>query len=120
MELLFGNVRDGREIAVYDGISFLGSLPKAGSMPEDEAREAMGVVALKTLLATKDAKTIFVCRLPGAESNTAFAEAMDFTATMSGAIVFETRSSASPETGMVRPLFKTMVCDMYVMLYENQ
>ena len=87
-ELLFGKVRDGREIAAYDGISFLGSIPKPGSMPEDEAREAMGVVALKTLLAAKDAKTIFVCRLPGAEPNMAFAEAMDFTATMSGARSF--------------------------------
>ena len=88
VELLFGRVRDGREIAVYDGISFLGSLPKSGAMPEDEAREAMGVVALKTLLAAKDAKTIFVCRLPGTERNVAFAEAVDFTATMSGARSF--------------------------------
>lgn len=88
IELLFGRVRDGREIAVYDGISFLGSLPKSGTMAEDEAREAMGVVALKTLLAAKDAKTIFVCRLPGAEPNMAFAEAVDFTATMSGASSF--------------------------------
>ena len=87
-ELLFGKVRDGREIAVYDGISFLGSIPKPGAMPEDEAREAMGVVALKTLLAAKEAKTIFVCRLPGAERSAAFAEAMDFTATMSGASSF--------------------------------
>ena len=87
-ELLFGKVRDGREIAVYDGISFLGSLPKSGVMPEDEAREAMGVVALKTLLAAKDAKTIFACRLPWAEPNAAFAEVMDFTATMSGASSF--------------------------------
>lgn len=88
VELLFGKVRDGREIAAYDGISFLGPLPKSGGMPEDEAREAMGVIALKTLLAAKDAKTIFVCRLPGAEPNMAFAEAMDFTATMSGARSF--------------------------------
>ena len=88
LELLCGKVRDGREIAVYEGISFLGSIPKSGAMPEDEAREAMGVVALKTLLAAKDAKTIFVCRLPGAEPNMAFAEAMDFTATMSGASSF--------------------------------
>ena len=57
-------------------------------MPEDEAREAMGVVALKTLLAAKDAKTIFACRLPWAEPNAAFAEVMDFTATMSGASSF--------------------------------
>ena len=88
LELLFGKVRDGREIAIYDGISYLGSIPKSGSMPEDEAREAMGVVSLKTLLAVKDAKTIFACRLPGSESNMTFAETMDFTATMSGASCF--------------------------------
>ena len=88
IELLFGKVRDGREIAVYDGITFLGSLPKSGSMPEDEAHEAMGVVALKILLAAKDAKTIFVCRLPGTERNMEFAKAIDFTATMSGASCF--------------------------------
>lgn len=88
LELLFGKVRDGREIAIYDGISYLGSIPKSGSMPEDEAREAMGVVSLKTLLAVKEAKTIFACRLPGAEPNMTFAETMDFTATMSGASSF--------------------------------
>ena len=88
LELLFGKVRDGREVSAYDGISYLGSLPKPGSMPEDETREVMGVVALKTLLAAKDAKTIFVCRLPGAGRNQAFAEAMDFTSTMSGARSF--------------------------------
>ncbi len=88
LELLFGKVRDGREIAIYDGMSYLGAIPKSGSMPEDEAREAMGVVALKTMLAVKDAKTIFACRLPGAEPNMTFAETMDFTATMSGASSF--------------------------------
>ena len=103
VELLFGKVRDGREIAVYEGISFLGSLPKSGAMPEDEAREAMGVVALKALLAAKDAKTIFACRLPGADPNMAFAEAMDFTATMSGASCFlldiASQSDFSPPEG---------------------
>ena len=54
-------------------------------MEPGEAREAMGVVALKMLLASKDAKTVFVCRLPGAEPSKAFAETVDFTATMSGA-----------------------------------
>jgi predicted DNA-binding transcriptional regulator YafY len=47
-------------------------------------------------------------------------KSVGWTATMPGAIVLETRSSASPETGMVRPLFKTMVCDMYETLYKNQ
>ena len=103
LELLFGKVRDGREISVYDGITYLGSLPKSGSMPEDEAREVMGVVALKTLLAVKNAKTIFVCRLPGVELNMAFAESMDFTATMSGArsclIDFVSQADFSPPDG---------------------
>ena len=103
VELLFGKVRDGREIAVYEGISFLGSLPKSGAMPEDEAREAMGVVALKALLAAKDAKTIFACRLPGADPNMAFAEVIDFTATMSGASCFlldiASQSGFSPPEG---------------------
>ncbi|MBP5285151.1 MAG: hypothetical protein ILO34_03470, partial [Kiritimatiellae bacterium] len=72
-ELMFGKVRGGREVAAYDGIEFLGSLPAAGAMEPGEAREAMGVVALKMLLASKDAKTVFVCRLPGAEPSKAFA-----------------------------------------------
>ena len=87
-ELLFGKVRDGREIAVYDGISYLGSIPRPGAMPADESREAMGVVALKALHAAKAAKTIFVCRLPGADTDTAFAEVVDYTATMSGSSAF--------------------------------
>ncbi len=84
-ELLFGKVSGGREVLVYDGIEYIGSLPKNGAMSEDEAREAMGVVALKTLLISKGAKTVFVCRLPGVEPNKAFADAMDYTAAMSGA-----------------------------------
>ena len=103
VELLFGKVRDGREIAVYEGIAFLGSLPKSGAMPDDEAREAMGVAALKALLAAKDAKTIFACRLPGADPNMAFAEVIDFTATMSGASCFlldiASQSDFSPPEG---------------------
>ena len=88
LELFFGKVSGGREIAAYSGIEFLGSIPKEGAMEPDEEREALGVVALKTLLAGKDAKTIFALRLPGAEPNKAFARAIDFTATMSGAKSF--------------------------------
>ena len=85
LELLFGKVSGGREVLVYDGISYIGSLPKKGAMPEDETRESMGVIALKTLLAAKGAKTVFACKLPGAEPNPEFAAAMDYTASMSGA-----------------------------------
>ena len=88
LELLFGKVRGGREISAYSGIEFLGSLPAPGELPEEEEREAMGVVALKTLLAGKNSKTIFACRLPGTVLNDAFAKAIDFTASMSGASCF--------------------------------
>jgi len=86
LELLFGKVIGGREISAYDGIAFVGSIPKPGELPEEEEREAMGVAALKLMLAAKEkkCKTIFACRLPGAEGNDAFALAFDFTATMSG------------------------------------
>ena len=88
LELLFGKVRGGREVSAYDGIEFLGSLPAPGAMQEEEEREALGGVALKTLLAGKNSKLVFVCRLPGAEPNEAFAKAIDFTASMSGASCF--------------------------------
>lgn len=85
-ELMFGKVLGGREMAAYDGITFVGSIPKSGELPDEESREAMGVVALKLMLAAKDknCKTLFACRLPGAEKSSAFAMAFDFTATMSG------------------------------------
>ena len=87
-ELAFGKVYGGREIAMYDGISFIGSLPEKGAMPADEEREAMGVISLKTLLAAEGAKTIFVCKLPGADPNPKFSTAMDYTASMSGTQCF--------------------------------
>jgi len=88
LELAFGKVYGGREVAVYDGIGFIGSLPENGAVSPEEGREAMGVVALKTLLAVKGAKTIFVCKLPGAEPHSEFVASMDYTASMSGATCF--------------------------------
>jgi len=88
VELVFGKVRGGREIAAYDGIEFLGSVPAEGGLPPDEAREATRVIALKALLAAKDAKTIFACRLPGVDMGTSLSEALDYTAAMSGARCF--------------------------------
>ncbi len=88
VEYIFGNVLGGREISAYDEMEFLGSLPAHGAMSEEDEREAMGVVALKMLLAGKDSKVIFVCRLPRADPNERFTEAIDFTATMSGSRCF--------------------------------
>ena len=86
LELMFGKVDGGREIAAYDGITFLGSLPKSGALPEEDEREALGVLAMKLMLTAKEknCKKLFVCRLPGAGKSEAFALALDFTVSMAG------------------------------------
>ena len=88
LELLFGKVRGGSEVAAHDGINFIGSLPKSGAMPQDEEQEVMGVVAMRTLLAAKDAKAVLLCRLPGAEVDRSFSEKIDYMASMSGVSCF--------------------------------
>ena len=103
LELVIGKVRDGREVAAYDDINFLGSLPKPEAMPDEEEREIMGVVALKMLLACKDAKTMLVCKLPGADPHPAFIGTVDFTATLSGmscfALYIVTQEDFTPPEG---------------------
>jgi len=86
--LIFGTVRGGKEVSVYKDINFLGSLPKRNSLPEEEERNTMVVVAQKALDAGRDAKTVLLCRLPGCEANQKFSEVMEFTASMSGTRCF--------------------------------
>ena len=88
IEFSFGNVRNGKEVAAYDSVKFLGSLPKPRKLPEDEAREVMGVVALKILGADVPRGIVLVCRLPGANENTGFEEVLEYTSSMSGIRVF--------------------------------
>ena len=104
LELIYGKVRGGKEIAAYSEIKFLGSLPAAGAFPDDEAREVMGVVALKLLSADVPKGIMLVSTLPGATKGTGFTEVLDYTATMSGTRLFALNivSSASftpPEDG---------------------
>ena len=84
LEFLYGNVRGGKEIAAYDEIRFLGSIPTPGTLPDEEAREVMGVIALKLLLPDTLQGIMLVASLPGAAKNTGFTEVMDYTATIAG------------------------------------
>ena len=88
LELLFGKMRGGREVASYAEVSFLGSLPAEGVLPAAEESEVMGVVALKMFLSAKDSKVSLVCRLPGAEIRDDFAPTVESTALMSGVNCF--------------------------------
>ncbi len=88
LEFSYGKVRGGKEIAAYDEIRFLGSIPTPGTLPDDEAREVMGVVALKLLLPDVLKKVMLVASLPGAAKDTHFADVLDFTAKLSGKRLF--------------------------------
>ena len=88
LEFLYGTVRGGREIAAYDGIRFLGSLPRDDAFSDEEAREVMGVVALKLLSAEVPRGVMLVASLPGAAKNVKFREVLDYTATLSGTRLF--------------------------------
>ena len=87
-EFLYGKVRGGKEIAAYDEIRFLGSIPAPGTLPDDEAREVMGVVALKLLLPDVLKGVMLVASLPGATKDTHFTEVLDYTATLAGKRLF--------------------------------
>lgn len=88
LEFMFGKVRGGKEIEAYPAISFLGSLPRPGILPEDEDREVMGVVALKMFLSAGKTPIALLCRLPGVEMRKEFTQAVDSTALMSGVNCF--------------------------------
>ena len=84
LEFLLGRVVDGRELKAYDDVFFLGSLPAPGKLPEQEERDVLGVVALKFIGADVPRSVVLVCRLPGAEPQPKFREALDWSLTMSG------------------------------------
>ncbi len=88
LEFLYGKVRGGKEIAAYNEIQFLGSIPVPGTLPDDEAREVMGVVALKLLLPDVLKGVMLVASLPGAAKDTRFPEVLDYTAKLSGKRLF--------------------------------
>ena len=88
LEFAYGKVRGGKEIAAYNEIRFLGSIPTPGTLPDEEAQEVMGVVALKLLLPDVLKDVMLVASLPGAAKDTRFTEVMDYTATMAGKRLF--------------------------------
>jgi len=88
LELLFGKMRGGREVASYSEVSFLGSLPAPDVLPADKEQEVMGVVALKMFLSAKDSKVSLICRLPGSNMRSDFVQTVESTALMSGVNCF--------------------------------
>ena len=84
IEFIFGKVRNSVEMMAWGDVIGLGSLPQPGVMkPEDES-DVQGVVALNFCNAEVPKGIVLVCRLPGAEEQPKFREALDWSLAMAG------------------------------------
>lgn len=88
IELAAGKVRDGRELALHEGITFIGSIPRPGALPEDKEKDALGVLALNFIHADLPKGIVLVARLAGAEEQPKFYEALRWSLAMSGEQAF--------------------------------
>lgn len=88
-EFLWGRVRGGAEVAVYDDtLQFIGSVPHARRSNSEEMKGAIGVVALRFCAAGSARGNVLVFDLPGAEANPVFGSQVIWSASMSGLRVF--------------------------------
>lgn len=89
LELLFGKVIGSKELAAYDDILILGSIPAPGTLSEKEEKDILGVAALNFCKSDLPKSIVLVCRLPGVPEQTAFATATDWSLSMSGKRAFQ-------------------------------
>lgn len=88
IELMFGNVSGTRELAAFDDIQIIGSIPTPGAMPENEEGDILGVAALNFCKCDLPKSVVLICRLPGVPEQPAFATAVDWSLSMSGKRAF--------------------------------
>lgn len=88
VELAAGKVRDGRELALHEGIAFLGSIPRPGALPEDKEKDVLGVLALNFIHADLPKGIVLVARLTGADEQPKFYESLRWSLAMSGEQAF--------------------------------
>ena len=105
LEFIFGRVDGAKELAAYDDIICLGSLPEKGAMSDDEAKDVFGVVALQFVNADVPKRIVLVCRLDGAGVETEFNDVLDWSIAMSGSRAFSLEvvgaAKFEPPTGAV-------------------
>ena len=103
LELAFGKVSGGREIAAYDDMRYLGALPGKGTMSEGAEKDVLGVISLKIAEADVPNGIVLVSRLPGATWHPGFWESLDWTLSMAGRPTFtleiESQSEFTPPEG---------------------
>lgn len=84
LELGFGKVSSGREVAVYDDMRYLGAMPNKGAMSEGAEKDVLGVISLKVAETDVPNGIVLVSRLPGAEWHPGFWDSLDWTLSMAG------------------------------------
>ncbi|MBO4512880.1 MAG: hypothetical protein J5746_08940 [Victivallales bacterium] len=88
LEFFFGKVRNTRELAAYDDILVLGSLPKPDILSDAKEKEVLDVVALNFCNAELPKGAVLVCRLPGARYLRKFSKELDWSLSMAGQRAF--------------------------------
>ena len=88
IELLWGKLRNAKELAAFGDVEMLGSLPKDGALSADNEKDVLGVVALRFTASELPKGTVLVSRLPGAPEQPKFREALNWSLAMSGSQSF--------------------------------
>lgn len=105
MEFFFGKVRNSKELAAYDDILVLGSLPKPDVMiDEEKEKEIIDVVTLNFCNAELAKGIVLVCRLPGTKNLRKFFDELEWSLSMSGQRPFllevvQSQNFTPPEDG---------------------
>lgn len=88
LEMIFGKVRGAKELAAFEDVTVIGSLPKDDVVSEDMEKDVLGVVALNFASAKIPKGIVLVCRLAGSPPTAKFATALEWSLSMAGQRIF--------------------------------
>ena len=88
LEMVFGKMRGAKELAAWDDVRVIGSLPAENKMSSEMEKDVMGVLALNFCNAPTSKGVVLICRLAGAPYPKKFAMELDWSLSMAGQRVF--------------------------------
>ncbi len=97
LELAFGKVRGAKELAAFEDVAVIGSLPKERAVSEAMEKDVLGVVALNFCSANIPKGIMLVCRLAGAPKAEKFAQELEWSLSMAGQRIFNLEVVASTD-----------------------
>lgn len=88
LELIFGKVRGAKELAAFEDVKVIGSIPKDNVVSEDMEKDVLGVVALNFASADVPKGIVLVCQLAGSPKLDKFNAELEWSLSMAGQRVF--------------------------------